>query len=58
MKAAILNGYNKKGCDLELRDIPVPEIGAQEVLVKVHTAGVNHLDNMILYGEGKMKVPY
>ena len=58
MKAAILNGYNKDGCDLVLKDIPVPEIGAQEVLVKVHTAGVNPLDNMILHGEVKMIVPY
>lgn len=58
MKAAILKRYDKKGCDLEVRDIPVPEISDQEVLVKIHTAGVNSLDNMIIKGEVKMIVPY
>ena len=58
MKAAILNGYNKSGCDLALKDIPIPEISSQEVLVKIHTAGVNPLDNMIIHGEVKMIVPY
>ena len=58
MKAAILNGYDKNGCDLVIRDIPVPEIGNDEVLVKIHTAGVNPLDNMIIRGEVKMIVPY
>lgn len=58
MKAAILNGYHKNECDLEIKDIPVPEIGEQEVLVKIHTAGVNPLDNMIIHGEVKMIVPY
>ena len=26
MKAAILNGYDKNGCDLVLKEIPIPEI--------------------------------
>ena len=39
MKAAILRGYDKNGCDLEIRDIPVPEISEKEVLVKIRTAG-------------------
>ncbi len=58
MKAAILNGYNKNGCEIELRDIPVPDISADEVLVKIRTAGVNPLDNMIIKGEVKLIVPY
>lgn len=58
MKAAILNGYNKNGCDLVLKDVSIPEISDQEVLVKIHTAGVNPLDNMIIHGEVKMIVPY
>ena len=58
MKAAILNRYDKNGCDLVLKDIPVPEIRSREVLVKIHTAGVNPLDNMIIRGEVKMIVPY
>ena len=39
MKAAILNGYDKNGCDLEIKDIPVPKIMSNEVLVKIKTAG-------------------
>lgn len=58
MKAAILDKYNKNGCDLVLKDIPIPEISNREVLVKIHTAGVNPLDNMIMRGEVKMIVPY
>ena len=51
MKAAILRGYDKNGCDLEIRDIPVPEISEKEVLVKIRTAGVNPLDNVIIRGD-------
>ena len=58
MKAAILKGYDKNGCDLALKEIPIPENSDQEVLVKIHTAGVNPLDNMIIHGEVKMIVPY
>lgn len=32
MKAAILNGYAKNGCDLEIRDIPIPKAADNEVL--------------------------
>lgn len=58
MKAAILTSYNKKGCDLFVKDIPIPIVGDGEVLVKIHTAGVNPLDNMMIRGEVKMIVPY
>lgn len=58
MKAAILNGYNKNGCDLEIKDIAIPEITEDEVLIKISTAGVNPLDNMIIKGEVKLIVPY
>lgn len=26
MKAAILNGYDKKGCDLVIKDFPIPDV--------------------------------
>ena len=55
MKAAILN---KKNQDLEVKDIPVPEIEDDEVLVKVKYAGVNPLDNMIIREEVKLITPY
>ncbi|MBQ9004668.1 MAG: NADP-dependent oxidoreductase [Eggerthellaceae bacterium] len=58
MKAALLSGYDKNGRNLELRDIPKPEPETGEVLVKVSTAGVNPLDNMIVRGEVKLIVPY
>ena len=58
MKAAVLTGYDKNGRALELRDIPVPEMKENDVLVKIRTAGVNPLDNMIIRGEVRMIVPY
>ena len=58
MKAAVLTGYDKKGRDLEIRDVPVPEMKENDVLVKISCAGVNPLDNMIPKGEVKLIVPY
>lgn len=55
MRAAILN---KKNTELEIKDIPVPEIGNEEVLVKIKYAGVNPLDNMIVREEVKLITPY
>ena len=58
MKAAILNKYDKHGTDVEIKDISVPEIGEDDVLVKIVYAGVNPLDNMIIRGEVKLITPY
>ena len=58
MKAAVLTGYDKNGRMLEIRDVPVPEMKDNDVLVKIRAAGVNPLDNMIIRGEVKMIVPY
>ena len=58
MKAAILNKYDKKGTDLEIKDISIPEIGENDVLVKIKYAGVNPLDNMIIREEVKLITPY
>ena len=58
MKAAVLTGYDKNGCALELREVPMPEVKDNDVLIKIRTAGVNPLDNMIIRGEVKMIVPY
>ena len=57
MKAVILNDYNKQGT-VEIKQIPIPLIGPNEVLVKVKYAGVNPLDNMIIRKEVKFIVPY
>ena len=58
MKAAILTHYNKKGTELEIREISTPIPEEDEVLVKIMTAAVNPLDNMIIRGEVKLIVPY
>ena len=58
MKAAILEGYSKGGRELVVKDIPMPEVGSRDLLVRIKTAGVNPLDNMIIRGEVKMIVPY
>ena len=58
MKAAVLDKYDKQGRDLTVVEVPMPEMKADEVLVRVHTAGVNPLDNMIVRGEVKLIVPY
>lgn len=58
MKAAVLTGYDKNGRMLEIRDVPMPEMKDNDVLVRIHTAGVNPLDNMIIKGEVKMIAPY
>lgn len=58
MKAAILNRYDKNGTDLAVADIPVPEPAPDEVLVRIHTAAVNPLDNMIVRGEVRLITPY
>ena len=53
MKAAVLDKYDKQGRELTIAEVPMPEIQANEVLVKIHTAAVNPLDNMIIRGEVK-----
>lgn len=55
MKAAVLN---KKNEDLEIKEVPMPEIDEDDVLVKVKYAGVNPLDNMIGREEVKLITPY
>ena len=57
MKAAVLTHYDKKGTELEIREISTPAPEEEEVLVKIMTAAVNPLDNMIIRGEVKLIVP-
>lgn len=58
MKAAILEKYASDGRELVVKDIPIPVIADDEVLVKVMAAAVNPLDNMIVRGEVKLIVSY
>ena len=48
MKAAILEKYDKNGNNLIIKDVKIPELRDNEVLVKVYTSAVNPLDNMII----------
>jgi NADPH:quinone reductase-like Zn-dependent oxidoreductase len=56
MKAFIINKYTKGG--LELADVPTPVVGNNDVLIEVHSAGVNLLDSKLKKGEFKLILPY
>jgi len=57
MKAFIVNRYGKKE-KLQLTEIAAPVVKDTDVLVQVHSAGVNLLDSKIRNGEFKMILPY
>lgn len=57
MKAFIVKKYSKKE-KLHLTDRAIPSIQENEVLVQVHSAGVNLLDALIRNGEFKLFLPY
>ncbi len=57
MKAFVVDKYHKKGA-LRLADMPDPQIGANEVLVRVEATAINLLDSKIRDGEFKLFLPY
>ena len=57
MKAFIINRYGKKE-KLQLKQIADPAVKETDILVQVHSAGVNLLDSKIRDGEFKMILPY
>ncbi|MFC0775957.1 NADP-dependent oxidoreductase [Terrimonas alba] len=57
MKAFIVSRYSKKE-KLQLTEIAEPVVKEREILVQVHSAGVNLLDSKIRDGEFKMILPY
>jgi NADPH:quinone reductase-like Zn-dependent oxidoreductase len=57
MKAFTIQRYSKTE-NLEMADVPKPIIKADEVLVEIHSASVNQLDNKLKNGEFKMILPY
>lgn len=56
MKAFVVEKY-KKGGPLRLADRPEPEVGANDVLVKIHAAAVNLIDSKVRDGEFKLFLP-
>lgn len=57
MKAFVVDKY-KKSAALRLADMPDPEIGADDVLVRIHATAINLLDSKVRNGEFKLFLPY
>lgn len=57
MKAYTLKSYGKKE-KLYLNDVSEPTLKENEVLIQVHSAGVNQLDSKIRDSEFKLLLPY
>ena len=57
MKAAQIAKYTKH-IEVKVNDIPIPEIGENEVLVKVKVAAVNPLEMLIITGSVKLIQDY
>lgn len=53
MKAAVWTGPDK----IEVRDVPIPEIGVEEALIKVSAAGVCSTDYHIISGKLQIGTP-
>ncbi|OUS32699.1 zinc-dependent alcohol dehydrogenase [Thalassotalea sp. 42_200_T64] len=52
MKAAVISKFKDK---LEIKDLPIPEVAAKDVLVKVHACGVCHTDLHACNGDWPVK---
>lgn len=57
MKVFAVKSYGKKE-KLHLTDWPEPAIKENDVLVQIHSAGVNSLDSLIRNGDFKLFLPY
>jgi NADPH:quinone reductase-like Zn-dependent oxidoreductase len=57
MKAFFLDAYKKRTA-LRLGDVPELSVGADDVLVEIHAAGLNQLDTKLRDGEFKLILPY
>ncbi|WP_031103701.1 NADP-dependent oxidoreductase [Streptomyces sp. NRRL S-146] len=57
MKAFMVEKYGDQA-GMRAADVPDPQVGADDVLVKIHAAGVNPLDLRIRNGDFKAFLPY
>ncbi|CAH0144679.1 NADP-dependent oxidoreductase [Microbacterium foliorum] len=55
MRAFVLERYRQP---IELREIPEPEVGDRDVLIRVEAVGLNQLDEKIRIGEFAQILPY
>ncbi|MBO0947978.1 NAD(P)-dependent alcohol dehydrogenase [Fibrella forsythiae] len=56
MKAAIINQYGTSH-ELQIQDVPRPEVDSHEVLIRVHATGINPLDTKVRQGAMKLMLP-
>lgn len=57
MQAFVVDKYKKNG-PLRLAEVPAPEIGANDVLVRIEATAINLLDSKVRDGEFKLFLPY
>ena len=57
MKAFVVKKYQKNG-PLDLADMPEPQVGANDVLVRIQATAINLLDSKVRDGEFKLFLPY
>lgn len=57
MKAFVVDKYKKKG-PIRLADMPEPQVGASDVLIRIHATAINLLDSKVRDGEFKLFLPY
>ena len=57
MKAFIVDRYGS-GDHVRVTEVPDPEVREDDVLIRIHAAGVNPLDSKIRDGEFKLILPY
>jgi NADPH:quinone reductase-like Zn-dependent oxidoreductase len=57
MKAFIVDRYKKKGA-LRFGDMPEPALRDDDVLIEIHSAGLNLLDSKVRDGEFKLILPF
>ena len=58
MKAVQIDNYSKTIDSVKIREVSIPEIKPDEVLIRVKSVGINPVDNMITRGEVKLITPY
>lgn len=54
MKAAIINDYGKQ---VEIKELPIPTLTEDSVMIEVHAASINPIDNIVKAGYMKEMLP-